>query len=64
MIKRAPLMKSLFRAYEFLPLKVCFQRRQNANKAVVVIESTARVYTSFARVLLIRYEITQRESKN
>ena len=64
MIKRVPLMKSLSRAYEFLPLKVCFQRRQNTNEAAVVTESTARVFTAFARVLLIRYEISQRESEN
>ena len=59
-------MKSLSRAYDFLRLKVCFQRRQNANKAAVVTESTARVFTASEQVLLIRYEISQRkrESEN
>ena len=57
-------MKSLPRAYDFLRLKVCFQRRQNANKAAVVTESTARVFTAFARALLIRHEISQRERES
>ena len=57
-------MKSFSRAYDFLPLKVCFQRRQNANKAAVVTESTARVFTAFMGILLIRYEIRQRERKS
>ncbi len=52
-LKRVPLMKTLSRAYDFLRQKVCSQRRQNANKAAVVTESTARVFTAFARVLLI-----------
>ena len=57
-------MKSFSRACDFSPLKVCFQRRQNANKAAVVTESTARVFTAFMGILLIRYEIRQRERKS
>ncbi len=52
-IKRVPLMKSLSRAYDLLRLKVCSQRRQDANKAAVVTESTACFFTALARVLLI-----------
>ena len=57
-------MKSFSRAYDFLRLKVCLQRRQNANKEAVVTESTARFFTAFEQVLLIRYEISQRKRKS
>ena len=57
-------MKSFSRDYDFLPLKVCFQRRQNVNKAAVVTESTALAFTAFVGILFIRYEIRQRERKS
>ncbi len=57
-------MKSLLELLISSRLKVCFQSRQNTKKAAVLTESTARVFTAFARVLLIRYEKRQIERES